>query len=117
MVAHGQKKWRRQVICRCEQRNAVLFLPFGILNETGLELGRNQLLECCDDPIALVTNDKIRLFDSRMDQCIYRIANQRTAQDWDERLEEGFIETAQTRTLARHQDHCLRDSSHKRATL
>src|SRR6266536_5307680 len=104
MVTHGQKKWRRQVIYRCEQRNAVLFLPIGILDEAGFKLGRNQLFDCCDDTTAFVTNDKIRLFDSRVDQRIYRIGNQRTAQDWDERLEEGVIETAQTRNLARHQD-------------
>jgi len=41
MVAHRQKERRRHLIGRREQGNAVLFLPIGIFDETGLKPGRN----------------------------------------------------------------------------
>src|SRR5207245_9118057 len=97
MVAHRQKKRRRHLIGRREQRNAVLFLPIGIFDETGLELGRNQLSDRRDHPSALVTSNKVRPFDSRVDQRVYRVTNQRTTKQRHERLRESFVGAATTR--------------------
>jgi len=79
---------------RRQQGNAILFLPFAVFDEGRAETGRNQLLDLRDHSIALVANDKVGLFDSRVDQRIDRVTNQRATKHWDKRLQESSVGAA-----------------------
>ena len=94
MVTHGQQKWRNDVIGCGEERNAVLFRPFMILDEAGLKLRRNQLLDLRNRSLAFVANDKIGLFDSSVDQRTDRVTNQWASKHRHEWLQECFVGAA-----------------------
>src|SRR5205814_10393863 len=109
MVAHREEKRSANVASRREHRNAILFLPIGIFDETRIETGRNQLLDLCNDALAFIADHEVDGFDPCAGQGIQDGRNQRATKDWNEWLEESFIGTTHTRTLARHQNYCLRN--------
>src|SRR4030095_15734352 len=113
MVAHHQKKWRRDVIGRGEDGDTVLFLPLTIFNERGFNPGRNQLFDSRSHPIALVTTYKASLSNSRADQGLDCVPDQGDTKHRDERLQKSFVYAAQTRALAGHQDYRFGYRSHK----